>query len=132
LAERKALKFRASEWFGDFGGLGVGMHGQERGESWSSPKKGGGWGVFAGNSSYVVYLAWVDRWLPGVFCALLCTFVALFGASARGASRTIFRMLSSMEFALRTVSSILRFWGRMAGRFGAVIWLFMWFVLLGF
>ena len=85
-------------------------------------EKGGG-GVFLREIlSYVVDGVWVEGWLPGVFarfCALLLRFSALFGASARGESGTIFRMFSSMGFALWTVASILRFWGRIAGRIGA-------------
>jgi hypothetical protein len=44
--------------------------------------KRGGWGVFAENVPYRVDAIGVVWWLPGVFGALLCTFVAHFGASA--------------------------------------------------
>jgi len=64
-------------------------------------------------------------WLPGVFCALLCTFLCL-------TAGTVFRMSSSMEFALWTTALIVRFWGRMVGRAGPIFLRSKWFVLLGF
>ena len=52
-------------------------------------------------------------------------------ASDSLASSTIFRILSSMQFAPWLVSSIVRFWGIIAGRVGRVLLRELRFVLLG-
>ena len=93
---------------------------------------------FAETSSYVVDGVGVDRWLPGVFCALLRHFSRRFGEGRaawakartglafvvshpclknRGTARmghpavaTVFRIFSCMVSALRRTTSIVRFW----------------------
>ena len=50
----------------------------------------GGWGVFTGIPSYVIDGVGVSWWLPGVFCALLCTFCDVL---ARAGLEAISRML---------------------------------------
>jgi hypothetical protein len=103
-------------------------------------QKRGGWGVFAGNSSYVIDGVGVERWLPDAFCTLLYTFcgvsaragrtgrskdkdglafvvshpclknngTARMGHPASLAASAIFRILSSMVFALRRITLIVR------------------------
>jgi hypothetical protein len=44
----------------------------------------GGWGVFAGKSSYLVDGVEVGRWLPSAFCTLLYTFCGV-SVGAEGA-----------------------------------------------
>ncbi len=46
--------------------------------------EGVGWGVFAGNASYVLDGAGFGGWLPGAFCALLLRFWWLFGRGQGG------------------------------------------------
>jgi hypothetical protein len=47
------------------------------------------------------------------------------------AARTIFRMFSSMGCNLRTITSIVRFWGIITGKVGPILLRCKWFGLFG-
>ena len=75
---------------------------------------------FAGNAFYVVDGIVITGWLPGVF-ARFCALLLRFSGFRRGVEAgTIFRVSSSMEFALWTAYSIVSFWGIIPGSAGRI------------